>query len=103
MAVKKETRREHSPVKTASPEASERAAHLAPPEELDEKAASRSSDKDGALNVDTGSLKLPDDYIGEREDGSRSFRPNPVVIIIFFLSLAFIAFITYLISIEPHQ
>jgi hypothetical protein len=88
--MKKETRREHNPVMTKSPEASERAAHLAPPEE-----------NDGAINVDTGGLKLPDDYIEEREDGARSFRPDPVVIIIFFLSLAFIAFITYLISTEP--
>ena len=98
--MKKETRREHSPVVAKSPEASERAAHLAPPEELDEEASSRSSDNDGAINVDTGSLKLPDDYIEERKDGSRSFRPDPVVVIIFFLSLAFIAYIAYLISVE---
>jgi hypothetical protein len=103
MAMTKEKRREHNPVIASSPEASERAAQLAPPEELDEEALSPDGDNGGALNLDTGSLRLPDDYAEESRDDSRSFRPDPVVIIIFFLSLAFIAFITYLISIEPQQ
>ena len=101
MAMKKETRREHSPIKAASPEAAERAAQLAPPEEQDKEGSRRSEKNDDAINVDTGSLKLPADYIEEKGDDSGLFRPDPVVIIIFLLSLAFIAFVTYLISIEP--
>ena len=101
MAMKKETRREHSPVRAVSPKAAERAAQLAPPEERAKEGSRRSGKNDGAINVDKGGLKLPADYIEEKGDDSRLFRPDPVVIIIFLLSLAFIAFITYLISIEP--
>ena len=102
MAMKKETRREHSPVRAVSPTAAERAAHLAPPEERDKEASSRRETKAGTINTDTGSLRLPEDLL-EKEDDSRPFRPDPVVIVIFFLSLAFIAFITYLISIETSK
>jgi hypothetical protein len=101
MAVKKgETRREHNPVRTSSAQASQLAAQLAPPEEQGN-AADRSANNGGAIIVDSGGLKLPRDFIEEEKDASSSFRPDPVVVLIFFLSLAFIAFITYLISVEP--
>ena len=98
--MKKETRREHNPVRAVSQTAAERAAQLAPPEELDKEGANRRQTKAGAISTDTGRLPLPQDLL-EKEDDSRPFRPDPVVIVIFFLSLAFIAFITYLISTEP--
>jgi hypothetical protein len=98
--MSKETRREHNAVRAVSQAAAERAAQLAPPEERDTETSSRRQTKAGAINTDTGRLPLPQDLL-EKEDDSRPFRPDPVVIVIFFLSLAFIAFITYLISIEP--
>ena len=101
MAMKKEPRREHNPVPATSPEASELAAQLAPPEERDDHTASRGKNNGGAFIFDTDSLNFPKGFVEEERDDSRSFWPDPVVILIFFLSLAFIAFITYLISIEP--
>jgi hypothetical protein len=100
--MKKETRREHNPVRAVSRTAAERAAQLAPLEERDKEGASSRETKTGTINTDTGRLPLPHDLL-EKEDDSRPFRPDPVVVVIFFLSLAFIAFITYLISIEPSK
>ena len=99
--MKKESRREHNPVKTESAKASELAEYLAPPEERNETVAQANADQSGALRLDTGSLELPEGYAEEENIGSKRFRPDPVVVLIFFLSLVFIAFITYLISIEP--
>jgi len=102
MVMKKEGRRDHNPVRASSARASKRAAHLAPPEERDQEASRRDGKNDGAISVDTDRTSLPKEWVEERDD-SRAFRPDPVVVIIFFLSLAFIAFITYLISIEPSR
>ena len=99
--MKKESRREHNPVKTESPKASELAEYLAPPEERDEGVAKVSADRSGALLQETDRLEFPPGYVEEENIASKRFRPDPVVILIFFLSLVFIAFITYLISIEP--
>ena len=100
MVMKKEGRRDHNPVRASSARASKHAAHLAPPEELEQEASRQGGKNGGAIDVDTDRSSLPEEWIEERDD-SRPFQPDPVVVIIFFLSLAFIAFITYLISIEP--
>jgi hypothetical protein len=98
MAVEKESRREHNPVKTSGGEAAERAAHLAPPEERTDGQAKQ----DEVLSVDTGGLKLPEGLRIESEERTQGFfHLEPVVIFILFLALAFIAYITYLISLEP--
>jgi hypothetical protein len=99
MAVKKESRHEHNPVKASSREAQERAAQLAPPEE---QAGESLAKRDDALSIDTGSLRLPQGLRDEDDESKRGFfHLEPVVMIILLAALAFIAFITYLISIEP--
>lgn len=99
MAVEKEPRRKHNPVKTSNREAAERAAQLAPPEERagDAKRAKR----DGQLSIDTGELKLPEGLRADDDGPQGSFHLEPVVLFILVAALAFIAVITYLISIEP--
>ena len=101
MAVKKEPRRIHSPVKAKSAEAAEHAAHLAPPEEQNGKQKNQASNQDGAIVVDTGELKLPKGVVEEDDGVAGLFGIDPVVLFIFGFALAFIAFIAYLISIEP--
>jgi hypothetical protein len=104
MAVEKESRRKHNPVKTSTPEAAERAAQLAP---LEEKGNGGGASRDvrqerGALSVDTGSLRLPEGLADEADEATQSlFHLEPVVLAILIAALAFIAFIAYLISIEP--
>ncbi|HEV2913053.1 MAG TPA: hypothetical protein VGX92_07035 [Pyrinomonadaceae bacterium] len=106
MAVERESRRKHNPVKTSSREAAERAAQLAPLEERGNGGgggASRSATgRDGALVVDTGALKLPEGLMEEADAPTQSlFHLEPVVLVILVFALAFIAFITYLIATEP--
>lgn len=98
MAVKRESRREHNPVKSSRREAKRRAAKLAPPEERNRDGRAR-AEGDGALGVDTGELKLPESLLAEREaDAEGSFHLEPVVIFILACALAYIALIVYLIS-----
>ena len=102
MAIKNGLPHDHSPIEALTPEAAERAAHLAPPEEQRGSAAVAASSYDnGQITVDTGSLKLPKGLLEEEEDGSRALRPDPAVIVILGIAIAFIAFIAYLISIAP--
>ncbi|MBA3766411.1 MAG: hypothetical protein H0W99_05370 [Acidobacteria bacterium] len=99
MAVKKEPRRLHNPVKAKSAKAAKQAAHLAPPEEQNGK--QRNQNSDGAIVVDTAKLRLPKGVLEEEKGGTGLFGMNPLVLLLFCFSLAFIAFIAYLISIEP--
>ncbi len=101
MAVKKESRRSLSPVKAKSAKAARHAAHLAPPEEQNGKQPDKALNKDGAIVLDTAKLALPKGVIEDEKDGARLLGMNPVVLFIFCFALAFIAFIAYLISIEP--
>jgi hypothetical protein len=103
LAVKRESRSEHNPIQASSDEGSEKADQLAPLEERGGKFADESSNKEGVINVDTGDLKLPGGFTGRDAAESRLFGVEPVTIIILVLALAFIAFITYLISIEPSK
>lgn len=98
MAVKKVSRREHSPVKASRQETRRRAAQLAPPEER-ARQGSNQARRDGAAAVDTGELKVPDALLHETDaSAGRAFRLEPVVIFILACALAYIAFIIYLIS-----
>lgn len=100
---KRESRRDHNPVEARSEETAKLASMLAPLEEQQgREAASGATQRSngGAIIVDTGPLKLPKDFI-EQDEGWKPFGLEPVVIVILALVLAFIAFITYLISIEP--
>jgi hypothetical protein len=100
MAVRRETRREHNPVRSASDEALEKADMLAPPEERVRKSADKEAKNDGVLKVDTGELKLPNDFTEKEDKRARLFGLEPIALIILVFSLAFIAFITYLIATE---
>jgi hypothetical protein len=102
MAVKKESRREHNPVRGSSDAALGKAEQLAPPEEHAKKSANQKTDNEGVMVVDTGELKLPKDFT-EKEDKSRFFGLEPIAVVILIFALAFIAFITYLISTEPSK
>lgn len=102
MAVKRKSkRRRHNAVQASSDEGLEKAAQLAPLEERAGKSANQSSNNGGVISVDTGSLKLPTEFTEKEEGKSGPFGLEPVTIIILTFALAFIAFIAYLISIEP--
>jgi hypothetical protein len=98
--MKRESRREHNPVQGSSDGASHKADQLAPPEEREGKHALRNSNNEGLMGVDTGELKLPKEFTEKEEGKPRFFRLEPVALVILIFALAFIAFITYLISID---
>jgi hypothetical protein len=101
LAVKSESRREHNPVQVSSDEALEKAEQLAPLEERKGKHTRQNLKAEGVINVDTGDLKLPSDFTERREEKPRLFGVEPIAVVIMVFSLAFIAFIAYLISTEP--
>jgi hypothetical protein len=100
--MKKESRREHNPVHVSSDGSLRKAERLAPLEERRRKtAAGQSANNGGVIDVDTGSLQLPK---GLEENEGKEWRFlgfDPLALFILIFSLAFIALITYLISIEP--
>jgi len=101
MVVKRESRREHNPVRASSDGALEKADMLAPPEERLKRSANQGAKNGGVMKVDTGELKLPGDFTEKEDSRARLFGLEPIALIILVFSLAFIAFITYLIAIEP--
>lgn len=61
-----------------------------------------SDSEDGVIKFDTGKLKLPTQLIEEQGEVDKPFwQIEPVIIVIFFLAVAFIVFITVLISRMP--
>jgi hypothetical protein len=96
---KGESRREHNPVMTRSEEAASLASTLAPLEEQEHGASKRGN---GAILLDTGKLELPKGFIEEDKE-EEGFGLDRVVLFIMALALAFIAFIAYLIYIEPSR
>jgi len=101
MVVRRETRREHNPVRASSDGALEKADMLAPPEERVKRSADKEVKNGGVMKVDTGELKLPNDFTEKVDSRARLFGLEPIALIILVFSLAFIAFITYLIATEP--
>lgn len=99
--MKRELRREHNPVHGSSDGASQKAEQLAPLEERERKHTVQGSNDEGVIGVDTGELKLPKEFTEREEERSRFLGLEPVALVILIFSLAFIAFIAYLISIEP--
>lgn len=71
---------------------------LAPPEEKERAVVRQSSPDNGTLPVNTGSLKIPQELVGE-EDSTGTFlrRVDPAVIVILCCALIFIATIAYVI------
>ena len=99
--MKGESRREHNPVHGSSDNASQKAEQLAPLEEREKHHGSQNSNTEGVMAVDTGELKLPQEFTERGEERPRFLGLEPVAIVILIFSLAFIAFIAYLISTEP--
>jgi hypothetical protein len=84
----------------SSEEALEKADQLAPLEEQRGKPLRQKSDGEGVIIVDTGDLKIPNDFTERREGKSRLFGVEPIAVVIMVFALAFIAFIAYLIYTE---
>lgn len=60
------------------------------------------SENNGLIKIDTGKLQLPTQIIEEQEEKDTSFwQIDPAILVIFTLALAFIGFITILISRMP--
>jgi hypothetical protein len=95
----RDTLHDHNPLKASHEDASELASGLAPLEEQERGARAR---RNGAIVLDTQELKLPKELIEESKP-AKGLGLEPVVIFILAFMLAFIAFIAYLISIEPPQ
>jgi hypothetical protein len=94
---KRGKRREHNHLIPHQGEPVELAARLTPPEETQ----GRDSNNGGAIVVDTSALNLPRDFTAGGGKKGLLFGLEPIGVIILVFSLAFITFITYLISIEP--
>jgi len=78
------------------------AAQLAPLEEIHESRSPTANNNGGAIRMDTGALSLPKSLGEADENDSPLFRPEPVVIVILLIALAFIAFIAWQVSqMEP--
>ena len=77
------------------------AAQLAPPEEQAGAMKPAENNGNGSIVIDTGKLAIPQGLEGSDGPNSRIYDFDPAVIIIFFLSLAFIIFIAVLISRMP--
>ena len=101
--MSEESRNEHDPVISSDRETAEKASRLAPLEERAGRRADQGSNSGGALTVDTGTLKLPKDFTEKEEGKRRLMGLEPITILILTFALLFIAFITYLISIEPSK
>ncbi|MDQ3754899.1 MAG: hypothetical protein M3371_09225 [Acidobacteriota bacterium] len=77
------------------------AAQLAPLEEIHESRNPTAQNNGGSIRLDTGTLNLPKS-LGEDDDArSPLWRPEPVVLAILLVALAFIAFIAWQISLMP--
>ena len=73
---------------------------LAPLEEQDKQAAAEQVADYGAIVVDNVNLKIPTG-IAEEQDEKRFLGLEPVVLVVLILSLAFIAFIAWQITLMP--
>jgi len=84
-------------------DAMEKAAKLAPPEEISGSVVGNGAGNNnrGAIVVDTGALKLPENLLPTEEKKSMWSRPEQVVIFIMCAALLFIAFIAWLINGMP--
>jgi hypothetical protein len=95
---KRRKRREHDHLVPHQGEPVDLAARLTPLEETLEKPDSNNG---GSIVVDASALRLPKDFTEREEKRGLLFGLEPIGVIILIFSLAFILFITYLISIEP--
>ena len=101
MAVRWKSKKRRAALHPSSEEGLEKAAQLAPLEERAARSPRQSSNNGGSIVVDTGALKLPSEFTEKGKEKSGLLGLEPVTIVILVLALAFIAFITYLIAVEP--
>jgi hypothetical protein len=94
MAVKRGVRARRG---SGSEKESEFEARLAPPEEKSGAASRQAVNDKGALPVNTGELKLPQDLLEEGQEAANFWRIDPVVFALLCFSLLFIAVIAYVI------
>ena len=95
--MRKGKRHDHNHLVPHQGEPADLAARLTP---LEEKQTPNSGNG-GAIVVDTTALKLPKDFTEREEKEGRLLSLEPVTLVILTFSLAFIAFIAYLISTGP--
>ncbi|MEJ7615609.1 MAG: hypothetical protein WKF30_01240 [Pyrinomonadaceae bacterium] len=84
--------------------AAEKAARLAPPEEKAHAPAAKQTAGDngnGAIVFDPTTFHVPNDFSEEGKEGSRILGLDPVVAAVVALALAFIAFVSVLITLMP--
>ena len=106
MAVKKRrgTGRLHWPG-TGHEHDGDEAERLRPLEEIEAFKDSAQRDGDRAakdtIRVDSTSVRMPDNLVGEEREGGTIFRLEPVVVFLLVGMLAFIAFIAWQITLMP--
>jgi len=67
-----------------------------------ENSLSDSNDDNGVIKLDTGKLKLPTQLIEEQGEADKPvWQIEPVIVVLFSLAIAFVIFITVLISRMP--
>ncbi|MGB8509825.1 MAG: hypothetical protein WCD76_15695 [Pyrinomonadaceae bacterium] len=85
-------------------DAAELSARLAPPEELKGIPVATKADNNnggGAIRVDSNQISLSSDFAEEDRGAASTFRVEPIALVIILLSLAFIAFIAWQITLMP--
>ncbi len=86
----------------------ELSARLAPPEELqsggtkpEQPGAINGDYQDGTIKIDSASVKSSGKSLTGEDEATNVFRLEPVIAVILVLTLAFIAFITWQITLMP--
>lgn len=102
MALKKNKRHRSGKIKEKrAGGVSELASSLAPLEEQTQQEIARQNGNNGVIVVDSSDLKFPDEFTERENEEPSFFGLEPVIIVILILSLAFIAFIAWQISLMP--
>ena len=104
--MRKRRRRTHQHQSDEKKSHKELSARLAPLEETEE--FKRSEQREGrngddTIRVDSTSVHTPEQLIAEERDAAETFRPHPVVVVILLITLAFIAFIAWQITLMPRK
>lgn len=97
MAIRKRSRRARQGRGENNSGESEHEARLAPLEERGKADIAQTPHNDGKLAVDTGSLKMPQDFTEEEEEAQSFFSIDPFVLGILCFSLLFILAIAYIV------
>jgi len=58
---------------------------------------------DDTIRVDSASVQMPESFVEDEREGASIFRLEPVAVFILFVTLAFIAFVAWQISLMPDK